>query len=60
MYKEAQTWKKRKRPSVKRKKRHLCNLKKKKQPARKEVAEAISEINNVQSPLAEGVIGNLQ
>lgn len=64
MYKEAQTWEKKKVAIFKKKKASLQlkkrKKKKKKQPARKEVAEAVSEINNVLSPLAEGVIGCLQ
>ena len=64
MYKEAQTWEKKKVAIFKKKKSISATEKKKKekkkQPARKEVAEAVSEINNVLSPLAEGVIGCLQ
>lgn len=61
MYKEAQISKERKWPSLKRKKASLqLTKKKKKKPAGKEVATAVSEIDIVQSPLPEGVIGGLQ
>lgn len=46
----------------KKKKKSISATEKKKikQPAREEVAAAVSEINNVQSPLAEDIIGGLR